>query len=161
MLIVKTSKGWREVPEVVNADFRFLAHRISDFSFSLQEGVKNMSISLDIDPDLEYKCLDNGCYIGLLTLSVKVRGRSGRKISLKLDASIKGKFEAPASMEKNTFESFCMISGTATLIPLLRAAILSFTSQAGMNPPIKIPLINVPQSLSKAGKKEGKEQSKE
>lgn len=145
------------MPETVNAEFRFLAHRISDFSFTLQEGVRNMSISLDMDPELEYKRIDNGCHFGLLTLSIKVRGRSGRKIALKLDATIKGRFEAPEIMEENTFKNFCMISGTATLIPLLRATIMSFTSQAGMNPPIRIPLINVPQSLSKVDKTERKE----
>ncbi len=148
------------MPEPVNAEFRFLAHRISDFSFTLQEGVRNMSISLDMDPVLEYKRINNGCHLGLLTLSVKVRGRSGRKTALKLDATIKGRFEAPDTMEENTFENFCMISGTATLIPLLRATIMSFTSQAGMNPPIRIPLINVPQSLSRTTLSEKKEENR-
>ena len=150
------------MPEPVYAEFRFLAHRISDFSFTLQEGIKNMSVSLDLDdPELEYWRTDNGCLLGLLSLSVKVRGRSGRKMALKLNATIKGRFEAPGNMEDKTFEDFCMISGTATLIPLLRAAIISFTSQAGLNPPIRIPLINVPQSLSKTALSEKREKNSE
>jgi len=121
-----------------------------------------MSVSLDLDdPELEYRRADNGCLLGLLSLSVKVRGRSGRKIALKLDATIKGRFEAPGNMKDKTFEDFCMISGTATLIPLLRATIISFTSQAGMNPPIRIPLINVPQSLSKTTLSEKREKNRE
>jgi preprotein translocase subunit SecB len=71
------------------------------------------------------------------------------------------RFEAPGNMEDKTFEDFCMISGTATLIPLLRAAIISFTSQAGLNPPIRIPLINVPQSLSKTALSEKREKNSE
>lgn len=149
------------MPEAVKAEFRFLAYRISDFSFALQEGVKDIEASLQLDPNLEYSRSDDGCHVGVLSLSAKIRRRKGKKVVLKLDATIKGKFEAPESMEAETFESFCYNNGTATLIPLLRATIMSFSSQAGMNPPIRIPLINVPKTFSRNDKAEDKSQSEE
>lgn len=149
------------MPEAVKAEFRFLAYRISDFSFSIQEGVKDIETSLKMDPKLEHVRSDDGCHFGILSLSVRIRGRRGKKVVLKLDATIKGKFDAPESMKAETFESFCIINGTATLIPLLRATIMSFSSQAGMNPPIRIPLVNVPKSFSENDKVDDRSQSEE
>ena len=149
------------MPEAVKAEFRFLAYRISDFSFTLQEGVKDFETSMKMDPNLEHARSDDGCHVGILSLSARIRGRKGKKVVLKLDTTIKGKFEAPGSMEAEIFESFCFTNGTATLIPLLRATIMTFSSQAGMNPPIRIPLINVPKTFSRDDKVEDKSQCEE
>ncbi len=72
----------------------------------------------------------------------KIIGRADETDYLTIKASMEGVFECQETLEEKALEKIVAESGTSILLPVLRAAILSFTGQAGLTPPIVIPLMN-------------------
>jgi preprotein translocase subunit SecB len=135
------------VPDISEASYKFIAHRISNINFELKENSPKLKLSYEIDAKLKYEEVEDGKFQGVVSLKIKIRGKHGRKTYLKCDATILGKFQNSDYFKEEDFISFCRFNGTATLLPILRSTILSLTALSGMSPPLKIPMINVLRTL--------------
>lgn len=62
------------------------------------------------------------------------------KVRLKMEVIFSGN---PQKQTKENFENMLKINGVATLSHLSRSYIISVLSLSGINPPIKLPMINI------------------
>jgi len=126
---------------VEQAILQLKRYLIKEFSFSYTP-VKN-EIVVSIELGRETKIIEeDGKKNCLLALTLTAVGRADEKDYLMIKASMDGIFECQETLEEKALEKIVAESGTSILLPVLRAAILSFTGQAGLTPPIVIPLMN-------------------
>jgi preprotein translocase subunit SecB len=102
----------------------------------------------------------NSNYSGCLEFIVVIKAKIKNSILFKIYSNMEGVFIG--NKEKIDFEAFqkmLEINGLTTLSQLSRAYIISATALSGINPPVKMPMINV-LSLIKRKKEKG-EKAKE
>jgi len=115
---------------------------IEDFTFSFKPSANEIEMSISIERKTR---VENGHDVKkacVLRLDVKISGKSEGNELLKINATIMGEFVCAEDMDNDSLKKVCLESGTMILLPVIRAAIMSFTGQAGLIPPIVIPLIN-------------------
>ncbi|WP_349680358.1 MULTISPECIES: preprotein translocase subunit SecB [unclassified Mesotoga] len=124
---------------------------IKEFSFSYTPVQNEIVISIELGRETRI-IEEDGRKNCLLALTLTAFGRADETDYLTIKASMEGVFECQETLEEKALEKMVAESGTSILLPVLRAAILSFTGQAGLTPPIVIPLMN-PRFSSEAEKK--------
>jgi preprotein translocase subunit SecB len=124
---------------------------IKEFSFSYTPVQNEIVISIELGRETKI-IEEDGRKNCLLALTLTAFGRADETDYLTIKASMEGVFECQETLEEKALEKMVAESGTSILLPVLRAAILSFTGQAGLTPPIVIPLMN-PRFSSEAEKK--------
>lgn len=123
---------------------------IKEFSFSYTPVQNEIVISIELGRETKI-IEEDGKKNCLLELTLTAVGRADETDYLTIKASMEGVFECQETLEEKALEKMVAESGTSILLPILRAAILSFTGQAGLTPPIVIPLMN-PRFSSEAEK---------
>jgi len=123
---------------------------IKEFSFSYTPVQNEIVISIELGRETNI-IEEDGKKNCLLELTLTAFGRADETDYLTIKASMEGVFECQETLEEKALEKMVAESGTSILLPILRAAILSFTGQAGLTPPIVIPLMN-PRFSSEAEK---------
>jgi len=123
---------------------------IKEFSFSYTPVQNEIVISIELGRETRI-IEEDGKKNCLLELTLTAVGRADETDYLTIKASMEGVFECQETLEEKALEKMVAESGTSILLPILRAAILSFTGQAGLTPPIVIPLMN-PRFSSEAEK---------
>jgi len=128
----------------------FAGYRVPKFNFNYDGKYKKLLITLEIIPNIRFGNAPDGrenCVITMNILMIGKRNETAKRNNLKLELSLEGYFISDSlEIDEELFEKTCKIAGINTLIPLARALILSFTSQAGMTP-LKLPMINVQEFL--------------
>ena len=124
---------------------------IKEFCFSYTPVQNEIVISIELGRETKI-IEEDGKKNCLLELTLTAFGRADETDYLTIKASMEGVFECQETLEEKALEKMVAESGTSILLPVLRAAILSFTGQAGLTPPIVIPLMN-PRFSSEAEKK--------
>jgi len=128
------------------ADFQFLGNRVSKLNLDtrLVEPRGRVDISFDTDYNIKESQEPGVRYLGILELIIKVKATIKKKLLFKIELEMEGAFTGDA--EKLTHEKFAEMlemNGLITLLQISRAYILSVTCQSGINPPVKMPMINV------------------
>ena len=123
---------------------------IKEFCFSYTPVQNEIVISIELGRETKI-IEEDGKKNCLLELTLTAFGRADETDYLTIKASMEGVFECQETLEEKALEKMVAESGTSILLPVLRAAILSFTGQAGLTPPIVIPLMN-PRFSSEAEK---------
>ncbi|RAM58783.1 preprotein translocase subunit SecB [Mesotoga sp. SC_3PWM13N19] len=136
---------------VEQAILQMKRYLIKEFSFSYTPVQNEIVISIELGRETRI-IEEDGRKNCLLALTLKAFGRADETDYLTIKASMEGVFECQETLEEKALEKMVAESGTSILLPVLRAAILSFTGQAGLTPPIVIPLMN-PRFSSEAEKK--------
>lgn len=136
---------------VEQAILQMKRYLIKEFSFSYTPVQNEIVISIELGRETRI-IEEDGRKNCLLALTLSAFGRADETDYLTIKASMEGVFECQETLEEKALEKMVAESGTSILLPVLRAAILSFTGQAGLTPPIVIPLMN-PRFSSEAEKK--------
>ena len=73
---------------------------------------------------------------------VKVKATVKRKVLFKIELVMEGAFRSE-TLSKEDFKDMVEVNGLITLSHISRAYIISSTSQAGINPPVRVPMVNI------------------
>lgn len=129
------------------ADFQFSGNRVSSFSIETKDiKVKGIKANISFDFDYAVKAIEEleDRYIGELEFSVLVRTKIKNATLFKIDLKMDGLFFGNRTkLSKEDFNDMLELNGVVTLSQLSRAYVVSVTSLSGINPPVKLPMINV------------------
>lgn len=131
----------------VMADFQFIGNRVSAFNLETKmvdtKGVK-------VVPDFQYDYIVNECgetngkHFGIIEFIIRGKARVGKANLFKIDLTMEGAFIGnPNALTKEHFEEMLELNGIVTLSQISRSFLISVTSQSGINPPVRLPMINV------------------
>ncbi len=125
------------------APFQLVSHMISSVVFEVKDEFRNVELRPDFSIEPEYEILQgSGTLQGRLLLEVAFKLRLGRKILIRFECSAEGFFTANESIAKEQFVRFLKYSGTPILLQIVRSFLISLSSQAGLTPPLLIPLVD-------------------
>ncbi len=130
--------------EVVS-DLVFLGNRVITFNLStnmVNMKAQSVNVAFDIDYNIKELKYEAGNSFGLLDYVVKVKASVKRKALFKIELVMEGAFRSETLSEKE-FKDMVEVNGLITLSHISRAYILSVTAQSGINPPVRVPMVNV------------------
>lgn len=131
----------------INADFQFLGNRVS--SFSLETKIvdtkgKRVSPVFEYDYSITECGKTNDKYFGVVQLKINGRAKVGKANLFKIDLIMEGAFVGnQKALTIEQFEKMLEQNGIATHSHISRSFLLSVTSQSGINPPVRLPMINI------------------
>jgi preprotein translocase subunit SecB len=83
-------------------------------------------------------------FLGIIQLIVQVKAKIKNKVLFKIDLKMEGAFAGNAEkLGHQRFTDMLEMNGLITLLHISRAYLLSVTAQSGINPPVKLPMVNV------------------
>jgi len=130
----------------VMADFQFLGNRVSKLVIETKriEEKGRAELLHDFDYKIAETSQQDHSFLGTLQLSVQVKAKIKNKILFKIDLVMEGAFAG--NSDKITEEKFIEMlemNGLANLINISRAYLVGVSAQSGINPPVRIPMINL------------------
>jgi len=130
----------------VLADFQILGSRVS--KLILDTRIIDEKGRTDISFDFDYKTdeveEDNNRLLGVLSFIVQVKAKVKNKILFKIELEMEGLFAGNNErLSREKFIEMLEINGLVNLLHLSRAYLMSVTAQSGINPPVRLPMINV------------------
>jgi preprotein translocase subunit SecB len=129
----------------VLADLSFIGNRVITFNLNTNMvNLKGQSVNtvFDIDYNLKELKHEGGNSFGLLDYSVKVKATVKKKVLFKVELLMEGAFKSE-TLSKEDFVNWVELNGLITLSHISRAFIISVTAQSGINPPIRVPMVNI------------------
>lgn len=129
------------------SDFRLLRSRVAEFSIETKH-IDMYSITAKLEYDLKHNIInimqveDN--FTGNLEFTVNIKAKVKNSILFKIKFKIEGFFSGNSKeLDEEGFKSMIEQNGVAILYELSRSFIMSTTELSGLNPPVKIPLIEM------------------
>ncbi|MDW7730333.1 MAG: preprotein translocase subunit SecB [Bacillota bacterium] len=129
----------------VASELVFLGNRVITFNLStnmINIKAQPVNVAFDFDYDIKELKHEAGNSFGLLDYIVKVRASVKRKVLFKIELVMEGAFRSE-TLSKEDFKSMVEVNGLITLSHISRSYIISTTAQSGINPPIRLPMVNV------------------
>ena len=131
------------------ADFQLVKSRVNKFNFETKLASKvdgPAKLDYDIDYNISDTSSDEDNLIGVVEFFVTAKAKIKNNILFSVYHKMEGVFYGnPAVLDEKNFAFMLELNGVATLTHLSRAYILSATSLLGLNPPIRLPMININQ----------------
>ncbi len=125
------------------APFQLASHMISSVVFEVKDEFGNVELRPDFSIEPEYEILQGEDVLqGSLSLDVAFKLRKGRRILIRFECTAKGFFTAHKTITRDHFVRFLKHSGTPILLQIVRSFLISLSSQAGLTPPLLIPLVD-------------------
>lgn len=131
----------------ITADFQFIGNRVSHFN--LETNILNTS-DQKVIPEFQYDynviTIDESkeSHFGIIELLIRGKAKVGKSNLFKFDLVMEGAFLGGIdSLSKEKFSEMLELNGLVTLSQISRSFLLSVTSQSGINPPVRLPMINV------------------
>jgi len=142
------------------ADFQLAANRVSKFQLETRL-IESKNTQANVNFDIDFNVLniqeEQDRLIGFLEFTVLIKAKIKNSILFKIELAMEGIFLGnPNKLNRDDFENMLKLNGVATLSHLSRSYLLSVSSLSGINPPIKLPMINV-HSLNELKKKTDEE----
>ena len=128
------------------ADFQFLGNRVDKFVLDtkLVEEKGPSNVSFDFDYEVMELVEEDNRFLGIIQLIVQVKAKIKNKVLFKIDLKMEGAFAGNAEkLGHQRFTDMLEMNGLITLLHISRAYLLSVTAQSGINPPVKLPMVNV------------------
>ncbi len=101
---------------------------------------------LKLQYEVEYEIIDlqkdDSAWIGILNLSVKASARENKSNKLSIALSVEGGFAAPIETSEDEMKELLSLNGCATLYSIVRAQIVSITSQSLSGGQLILPMTN-------------------
>lgn len=141
----------------VSSELIFLGNRVISFNLSTNMvKTKGRPVTMDFDFDYDIKDVqrEESSWYGLIDYVVKVKATVKKKVLFKIDLVMEGAFRSD-SLGENEFKEMVEVNGLITLSQISRAYIISVTAQSGINPPIRVPMVNVNKMIEAKSKAEG------
>lgn len=131
----------------VLADFQFIGNRVSSFVLDTKlVDTKGQKVTADFQFDYNIlQCdIENERHIGIIEFITHGKAKVGRNILFKIDLAMEGAFLGNLGiLTTERFKEMLEQNGLVTLSQISRSFLLSVTSQSGINPPVRLPMINV------------------
>src|SRR5690554_3080602 len=132
--------------KTVAADFQFIGHRINMFKLETKLiSAKNKKVNMEYDFDYNIKDQvgNDEELFGVIELIINVKAKVAKAILYKINLKIEGAFTGVAhALSHEKFTEMIEINGVVTLTQTARAFLLSTTCQTGINPPVRLPMVN-------------------
>ncbi len=133
--------------KVVLSKFIFIGNRISSFKLETRQiEIKKQKANVSFDFDYNVKGVQQheNRLLGVIEFIVKVKAKVKRRMLFKVELVMEGAFGIESGhFTDEKFYEMLEINGLVTLSQISRAYILSVTAQSGINPPVRIPMINI------------------
>ncbi|OLN33078.1 protein-export chaperone SecB [Desulfosporosinus metallidurans] len=131
----------------VLADFQFLGNRVSKLVLDtrlIEEEKGRAEVTIDFDYKVNEVETKENKFLATLSLIIQVKAKIKNKILFRVELEMDGLFAGDArEISQEKFMNMLEMNGLVTLLHISRAYLLSVTSQSGIQPPVKIPMINV------------------
>ncbi|MCL0100564.1 preprotein translocase subunit SecB [Peptococcaceae bacterium] len=133
----------------IAAPFQFIGSRIARFSIETNNlKIKKNKATVNLDIDLDYDILElsekNDTFFGVISYIVNIKALLQKSILFEIYLNMEGAFRANSNkIDKDQFKDMIELNGVAVLSHLSRSYILTITAMSGINPPIKLPMINI------------------
>lgn len=129
------------------ADFQFVANRVSLFSLETKD-IDTSGNPAKIDTDIDYNILsaekEENNFVGAVEFIAEIKAKVKKSILFKISLKMEGVFVGnPYVLTDESFRNMLELNGVATLSHLSRSFIMSTTTLAGINPPIRLPMVNI------------------
>lgn len=127
-------------------DFQFLGSRVSKLQLEtrLVEEEGRAALSFEFDYRINNLVEEDSRFLGILQFDLQAKAKVKNKILFKIGLEMEGAFAGnPEKLSYEKFEEMLELNGLITLLHISRAYILSVTAQSGINPPVRIPMVNV------------------
>ncbi|TYP58586.1 protein-export chaperone SecB [Thermosediminibacter litoriperuensis] len=146
----------------VVASFQMIASRVVKFELETKE-ISNSKEKVNIKNDFDYEVIKieehDEAYYGVVQFKSNFIAKIGKSILFKISIVYEGKFLGNKnSLKQEDFKKMLELNGVVALSQFTRSYVLSATALAGINPPVRMPMINI-HKLRKL--KEEMKQSKE
>jgi len=129
----------------VLSDLVFLGSRVSSFNLTTNKINKKghpADVSFDFDYNIHELQQEGSNSFGVIEFIVNIKASVKKKVLFKIDLVMEGAFKSE-SLDEEKFKQMIELNGLVTLSQMSRSYIQSVTAQSGINPPVKMPLINV------------------
>jgi preprotein translocase subunit SecB len=131
----------------VLADFQFVGNRVSEFKIETRDIRTNeFKVHVTFDFDYNIKGVEEleDKYIGYIEFITVIKANVKNSILFKINLTMEGIFAGNTQkLKQDDFLGMLELNGLTTLSQLSRAYILTVTSLSGINPPVKLPMINI------------------
>lgn len=131
----------------VLADFQLVGNRVSKFTIetkSLDTRGAAVNVSYNIDYNVLEVVENEEKHVGLVEFIVDVKAKVKNAILFKVSLKMEGIFIGNSKkLDSKHFNDLLELNGIATLSHLSRSYITSVSALSGLNPPIKLPMINI------------------
>jgi preprotein translocase subunit SecB len=111
--------------------------------FNPPTGTQELKAEMKINYSLGEITKTEDCILGPLELSIQADLFEENKPFAKCRLQYEGLFKADLNLPEETFRQMLELNGVMILYQLSRSLITSITAQAGLFPPLTLPLINV------------------
>jgi len=131
----------------ISADFQFIGNRVSSFALDTRL-VYSKGQKVTVDFQFDYNILrcdaENEKHIGIIEFITNGKAKVGRNNLFKIELTMEGAFAGnPNVLTVERFKEMLEQNGLVTLSQISRSFLLSVTSQSGINPPVRLPMINI------------------
>lgn len=144
----------------VMADFQFIGNRVNSFTLDTKlVDTKSQKVSTDFQCDYNIlQCeTENNRQFGIVEFIIHGKAKVGRNTLFKIELVMEGAFVGnPKVLAIERFKEMLEQNGLVTLSQISRSFLLSVTSQSGINPPVRLPMINVLALNEKKKSEQGK-----
>jgi len=130
----------------VLADFQFLGNRVSKLVLDtrLIEEKGRSEVTMDFDYKVHEVETKENQFMATLNLIIQVKAKIKQRILFRVELEMEGIFAGDAEkITQDKFRNMLELNGLVSLLHISRAYLLSVTAQSGIQPPVKIPMINV------------------
>ena len=128
------------------ADFQFLGNRVNKLVVKTKplKEKGRPEISFDFDYNVDEIVEEDNIFLGILQLIIQVKAKIKNRVLFEIELVMEGGFTGnPERLSIDKFAEMVEINGLITLLHISRAYLVSVTAQSGINPPVRIPMINI------------------
>jgi len=131
------------------ASFQMIASRVVRFELETKE-VNNDNEKVNVRNSFDYEVVrieeHEDHYYGVVQFKTDSVAKIGRKTLFKIFVVYEGKFVGNKNfLKQEDFQRMLELNGVVALSQFTRSYVLSVTALAGINPPVRLPMININQ----------------
>ena len=131
------------------ASFQMIASRVVRFELETKE-VNNDNEKVNVRNSFDYEVVrieeHEDHYYGVVQFKTDSVAKIGRKTLFKIFVVYEGKFMGNKNiLKQEDFQRMLELNGVVALSQFTRSYVLSVTALAGINPPVRLPMININQ----------------
>ena len=135
----------------VLSELIFLGSRVVVFNLTTNMvSIRNQPVDISFDFDYKIKDVEReeNRSLCLIDYTVKVKATIKKKVLFKIELVTEGAFSSE-TLDELVFKEMVEVNGLITLSHISRAYIQSVTAQSGINPPVRVPMININTLIEK------------
>ncbi|MCF6096362.1 protein-export chaperone SecB [Thermovorax subterraneus] len=132
------------------ANFQMIASRVVKFELETKEVNNNGKEKVNVKNNFDYEVIKieehDEAYYGIVQFKTNFVAKVGKSTLFKIFVVYEGKFLGNKSnLKQEDFKKMLELNGVVALSQFTRSYVLSATALAGINPPVRLPMINIYQ----------------